>query len=107
MHRAGCWEGCSWAQCGPAPAPDPAAAPAPDPAAAPAPAPEEVPMTDEVPVPEEVPATEDEVTFKIIQKLTGKLAQKIRTYTGQEEMSSNDTKYVINSILSALDLTTL
>ena len=92
-------------QPGPAPAPDPAAAPAPDPAAAPAP--EEVPMTDEVPAPEEVPATEEEVTFKIIQKLTGKLAQKIRTYTGQEEMSSNDTKYVINSILSALDLTTL
>jgi hypothetical protein len=92
-------------QPGPAPAPDPAAAPAPDPAAAPAP--EEVPMTDEVPPTEEVPATEEEVTFKIIQKLTGKLAQKIRTYTGQEEMSSNDTKYVINSILSALDLTTL
>jgi hypothetical protein len=89
----------------PAPAPDPAAAPAPDPAAAPAP--EEVPMTDEVPIPEEEPATEEEVTFKIIQKLTGKLAQKIRTYSGQEEMSSNDTKYVINSILSALDLTTL
>ena len=98
-------------QAGPAPAPDPAAVPAPDPAAVPAPdpaaVPEEVPMTDEVPVPEEVPATEEEVTFKIIQKLTGKLAQKIRTYSGQEEMSSDDTKYVINSILSALDLTTL
>jgi hypothetical protein len=100
-------------QPGPAPAPDPAAAPAPDPAAAPAPdpaaapAPEEVPVPEEGMEPEEVPATEEEVTFKIIQKLTGKLAQKIRTYTGQEEMSSNDTKYVINSILSALDLTTL
>ena len=89
----------------PAPAPDPAAAPAPDPAAAPAP--EEVPIPEEGMEPEEAPATEEEVTFKIIQKLTGKLAQKIRTYTGQEEMSSNDTKYVINSILSALDLTTL
>ena len=89
----------------PAPAPDPAAAPAPDPAAAPAP--EEVPVPEEGMEPEEAPATEEEVTFKIIQKLTGKLAQKIRTYTGQEEMSSNDTKYVINSILSALDLTTL
>jgi hypothetical protein len=92
-------------QAGAAPAPDPAAAPAPDPAAAPVP--EEVPVPEEGMEPEEVPATEDEVTFKIIQKLTGKLAQKIRTYTGQEEMSSNDTKYVINSILSALDLTTL
>ena len=89
----------------PAPVPDPAAAPAPDPAAAPAP--EEVPVPEEGMEPEEAPATEEEVTFKIIQKLTGKLAQKIRTYTGQEEMSSNDTKYVINSILSALDLTTL
>ena len=92
-------------QAGAAPAPDPAAAPVPDPAAAPVP--EEVPIPEEGMEPEEVPATEDEVTFKIIQKLTGKLAQKIRTYTGQEEMSSNDTKYVINSILSALDLTTL
>ena len=89
----------------PAPAPDPAAAPAPDPAAAPAP--EEVPVPEEGMEPEESPATEEEVTFKIIQKLTGKLAQKIRTYSGQEEMSSDDTKYVINSILSALDLTTL
>jgi len=100
-------------QAGAAPAPDPAAAPVPDPAAAPVPDPAAAPVPEEVPVPEEgmepeeVPATEDEVTFKIIQKLTGKLAQKIRTYTGQEEMSSNDTKYVINSILSALDLTTL
>ena len=92
-------------QAGAAPAPDPAAAPVPDPAAAPVP--EEVPVPEEGMEPEEVPATEEEVTFKIIQKLTGKLAQKIRTYTGQEEMSSNDTKYVINSILSALDLTTL
>ena len=92
-------------QPGPAPAPDPAAVPAPDPAAVPAP--EEVPVPEEGMEPEEVPATEEEVTFKIIQKLTGKLAQKIRTYSGQEEMSSNDTKYVINSILSALDLTTL
>ena len=50
---------------------------------------------------------EEEVTFKSIQKLTGKLAQKIRTYSGEEEMSSNDTKYIINSILSSLDLTTL
>jgi hypothetical protein len=98
-------------QPGPAPAPDPNAVPAPDPNAAPATdpaaAPEEAPVPEEGMEPEEAPATEEEVTFKIIQKLTGKLAQKIRTYSGQEEMSSNDTKYVINSILSALDLTTL
>jgi len=49
---------------------------------------------------------EDVVTFKTIQKLTGKLAQKIRSFTSDEEneMSSQDVKYVINSILSALDL---
>jgi hypothetical protein len=49
---------------------------------------------------------EDVVTFKTIQKLTGKLAQKIRSFTTDEEneMSSQDVKYVINSILSALDL---
>ena len=87
-------------------APDPTAAPAPDPTLAPAP--EEVPVPEEVPAPEEdMGGKEEEVTFKIIQKLTGKLAQKIRTYSAEEEMSSNDTKYIINSILSALDLTTL
>jgi hypothetical protein len=54
---------------------------------------------------------EEEVSFKSIQKLTGKLAQKLRTFQedeqGDEEMSSKDTKYVINSILSALDLDSL
>ena len=48
------------------------------------------------------------VTFKSIQKLTGKLAQKIRDYSGnEEELSSKDVKYIINSILSALDLNLL
>jgi hypothetical protein len=52
---------------------------------------------------------EDVVTFKTIQKLTGKLAQKIRTFKSDEEneMSSQDVKYVINSILSALNLDVL
>jgi len=47
---------------------------------------------------------EGDVTFKTIQKLTGKLAQKIRDYQsqGEEEISSKDAKYVVNSILSAL-----
>ena len=90
----------------PAPAPDPNAVPAPDPNAVPAP--EEVPVPEEEPMSDEdMGGNEEEVTFKTIQKLTGKLAQKIRTYSGEEEMSSNNTKYVINSILSALDLTTL
>jgi hypothetical protein len=48
------------------------------------------------------------VTFKSIQKLTGKLGQKIRSLLDSgEEMSSKDVKYVINSILSALDLSSL
>jgi hypothetical protein len=50
---------------------------------------------------------DDVVTFKTIQKLTGKLGQKLRALSSNEEeedMSSKDIKYVINSILSALDL---
>ena len=52
---------------------------------------------------------DDVVTFKLIQKLTGKLGQKLRTLNSDEEnqMSSKDIKYVINSILSALDLNNL
>jgi len=50
---------------------------------------------------------EDKVTFKTIQKLTGKLTQKIRTLDNEEGMTSEDVKYVINMVLSALDLTSL
>jgi hypothetical protein len=52
---------------------------------------------------------DDVVTFKTIQKLTGKLGQKLRTLESDEEnqMSSKDIKYVINSILSALNLDSL
>ena len=52
---------------------------------------------------------DEPVTMKIIQKLTGKLAQKIRAYNSneEEEMGGDDVKYVINSVLSSLDLTTL
>ena len=52
---------------------------------------------------------EEMVTFKSIQKLTGKLAQKIRSFKSDDEneMTSEDVKYVINSILSALDLDVL
>jgi hypothetical protein len=54
--------------------------------------------------------TEDEggtITFKTIQKLTGKLTQKIRTLDSQEGMTSEDIKYVINMVLSSLDLKSL
>jgi len=91
------------------------AAPAPAPAPAPTPAPEaDIPVPSAEPEAEMPPmddmadeAPDDEVvTFKVIQKLTGKLGQKLRTLNSDEEtkMTSDDTKYVINSILSALDL---
>ena len=95
----------------------PAPAPAPAPAAAPAPAPTGEPSADlsglddmdlggeEGTEPEE--GDDEKVTLKVIQKITGKLAQKLRAFGGDEdgeELSSKDMKYVINSILSALDL---
>ena len=63
--------------------------------------------TEEVSLDDE--SDDDEVvTFKSIQKLTGKLGQKIRSLLDSgEEMSSKDVKYVINSILSALNLSSL
>jgi hypothetical protein len=99
---------------------DAAPAPAPAPVAAPAPAPTEEPSADlsglddmdlgaEVDT-EEEGDEEEKVTLKVIQKFTGKLAQKIRAFGGDEEdeeLSSKDIKYVINSILSALDLDSL
>ena len=89
----------------PAPAPAPEEQPVPEPempAEEPAPVPEEQPEMPEEPTQED----EEEVTMKTIQKLTGKLAQKIRTYDAndEEQMSAQDVKYVLNSILSALDL---
>jgi len=50
---------------------------------------------------------EEEITFKTIQKLTGKLGQKIRMMNDSVGMTSEDVKYVINSLLSALDLSKL
>lgn len=50
---------------------------------------------------------EEEVDFKVVQKITGKLGQKIRMMNDSVGMSSEDVKYVINSILSALDLSKL
>jgi hypothetical protein len=52
-------------------------------------------------------ADEEKVTFKTIQKLTGKLTQKIRTLDSEEGMTSENMKYVINMVLSSLDLQNL
>ena len=48
-----------------------------------------------------------DVSFKLIQKLTGKLGQKLRTLESNEGMSSEDIKYVLNSIISAVNLDSL
>ena len=45
----------------------------------------------------------DEPILKTVQKLTGKLTQKMRD--GDQELQSKDYKYVVNSILSAIDMT--
>lgn len=50
---------------------------------------------------------EDVTDFKGIQKLTGKLTQKIREYDSVQSLTSENMKYVINSILSAMDLENL
>jgi hypothetical protein len=42
-----------------------------------------------------------------IQILVGKLAQKIRTYEEDKELSPKEIKYIINSILSAIDVEVL
>ena len=100
----------------PAPAPEPAPAPAPEPAPAPAPTPspeDDMGMEEDMGMEDEMGTEEGQedgpVTLKTIQKLTGKLAQKLRAFSSDEEnkMTSNDTKYVINSVLSALDLNSL
>ena len=54
---------------------------------------------------EEGEEEEMEGVMKSIQKLTGKLGQKLRD--GEEDLESEDVKYVINSVLSALDLNKL
>tara|TARA_R110000851_G_scaffold32211_1_gene86624 strand:- start:171 stop:869 length:699 start_codon:yes stop_codon:yes gene_type:complete len=51
---------------------------------------------------EEGEEEEMEGVMKSIQKLTGKLGQKLRD--GEEDLESEDIKYVINSVLSALEL---
>lgn len=53
------------------------------------------------------PEGEEKVTFKTIQKLTGKLTQKIRVLDSEEGMTSENMKYVINMVLSSLDLQNL
>jgi hypothetical protein len=55
----------------------------------------------------EAPVDDEEVSIKVIQKLTGKLGQKLRTIDSQEGLTSEDIKYVLNSIISAVNLESL
>jgi hypothetical protein len=64
---------------------------------------EDVDVDAEVDVDMEEPS-EDKVTFKTIQKLTGKLTQKVRVLDNEQGMTSENIKYVINMVLSALNL---
>jgi hypothetical protein len=116
----------------PAPAPEPMAAPLAEPPSVPSPelppsptddmgmgemgaedmGMDDMPMDDmeveDIDVDNESEEGSDEmVTFKSIQKLTGKLTQKIRTLSNDEGMTSEDIKYVINMVLSSVDLSSL
>ena len=66
----------------------------------------EVDIDTEVDV-EDEGGSNEQVTFKTIQKLTGKLTQKIRTLDSEEGMTSENIKYVINMVLSSFDLSEL
>jgi hypothetical protein len=48
------------------------------------------------------PEVEDEDPVKAIQKLTGKLSQKMRDT--EEKLTPEDLKYILNSIISAADV---
>jgi iron-sulfur cluster repair protein YtfE (RIC family) len=65
---------------------------------------EEVSMDAEMDTEMDSEPSEEQVTFKTIQKLTGKLTQKIRVLDNEEGMTSEDIKYVINMVLSSLNL---
>jgi len=45
--------------------------------------------------------------LKTIQKLTGRLSQKIRSFDKDKGLDSQDIKYVLNSIISAIDVAKL
>ena len=56
---------------------------------------------------EEKPKEKKVSDLKRIQILVGKLAQKIRSYEEDKELSNKEVKYIINSILSAIDVDVL
>jgi hypothetical protein len=67
---------------------------------------EDIPM-DDVELDADNQGGKEGVTFKLVQKLTGKLTQKIRELENKDGMTSEDIKYVINMVLSSLELNNL
>jgi hypothetical protein len=65
---------------------------------------EETPIPDDEEDKDKKSKKDEPTSFKVIQKLTGKLAQKIRKYNAEDDMDPNDVKYILNSVLSALDV---
>jgi len=70
------------------------------------------PMDDEMPdmeddMGEKPKKGEEQITFKTIQKLTGKLTQKIRALENEEGLTSEEIKYVINMVISSLNIEAL
>jgi len=112
----------------PPPAPEPMAPPAPapmdtppmdDPMAMgdePMPA-DDIPMDDEMPMDDEPVDTgmepeggEEEHTpgsFRLVQKLLGKMTQKMRDLADEDRLTDKNIKYVINTVLAAVDLSKL
>ncbi|MCK9416238.1 hypothetical protein M0Q97_06230 [Candidatus Dojkabacteria bacterium] len=84
-----------------------ASEPAPEPIPASEPAPEIPPIEDtDIPTDDIQPDEEgidDNDPIKSIQKLTGKLGQKLRDFDA--DLESEDIKFVLNSIISAVDIT--
>ena len=50
---------------------------------------------------------DEETSFKSVQKLVGKLGQKLRSLESQQGLTSEEIKYVLNSVISALTLENL
>jgi len=68
----------------------------------------ELPMDDEMGgSPDETEDSKIPGSFRVVQKLLGKATQKMRDLQDEDRLSDKDIKYVINTILSAIDLSKL
>ena len=112
----------------PPPAPEPMAPPAPSPMDTP---PMEDPMAmgdeampaDDMPMDDEVPMDDEPIdtgmepeggeeghtpgSFRLVQKLLGKVTQKMRDLADEDRLTDKNIKYVINTVLAAVDLNEL